>query len=175
MTEDSHDGAKWPLEEKTSEQDEVLQNLGNSPHYDRSLPETQEMLEEEVEQMEFAKALSADLANPNSPGRQMMDQLLAEAKSSSPNKTYHEDPKEMTEEDECTFPTPENCATFPVTVRIEKPKIMRVAKERVAKIFASMSSIHMIQCRQPGVFLRLHVVHLVWFSFKLSIFATWIC
>ena len=48
--------------------------------------------------------------------------------------------KEMTEEDECTFPTPENCATFPVTVRIEKPKIMRVAKERVAKIFASKSA-----------------------------------
>ena len=33
-----------------------------------------------------------------------------------------------------------NCATFPVTVRIEKPKIMRVAKERVAKIFASKSA-----------------------------------
>ena len=48
--------------------------------------------------------------------------------------------KELTEEDECTFPTPENCATFPVTVRIEKPKIMRVAKERVAKIFASKSA-----------------------------------
>ena len=48
--------------------------------------------------------------------------------------------EEMNEEDDCTIPTPENCATFPVTVRIEKPKIMRVAKSKVAKIFASKSA-----------------------------------
>ena len=48
--------------------------------------------------------------------------------------------EEMKEEDDCTIPTPENCATFPVTVRVEKPKIMKVAKGKVAKIFASKSS-----------------------------------
>ena len=48
--------------------------------------------------------------------------------------------KEMEEEDDCTIPTPENCATFHVTVRVEKPKIMKVAKGKVAKLFASKSS-----------------------------------
>ena len=48
--------------------------------------------------------------------------------------------EEMKEGDECTIPTPENCANFAVTVRIEKPKIMKIGKEKVAKVFAKRSS-----------------------------------
>ena len=48
--------------------------------------------------------------------------------------------EEMKEEGDCTIPSPESCATFPVTVRVEKPKIMKVAKGKVAKIFATKSS-----------------------------------
>ena len=48
--------------------------------------------------------------------------------------------KEMTEEDGCTIPTPENCSTFSATVRVEKPKIMKVAKEKVAAIYSKRSS-----------------------------------
>ena len=48
--------------------------------------------------------------------------------------------QEMKTEQNCRMMTPDNFANYPVTVRIEKPKIMRVAKERVAKIFASKSA-----------------------------------
>ena len=48
--------------------------------------------------------------------------------------------EEMKEGDECTIPTPENCRTFAATVRIEKPKIMKIAKDKVAKVFAKRSS-----------------------------------
>ena len=40
----------------------------------------------------------------------------------------------MKEDNECRIPTPENCSTFAVTVRVEKPKILKAAKEKVAKI-----------------------------------------
>ena len=32
--------------------------------------------------------------------------------------------EEMKTEEQCTIPSPDNCATYDVTVRIEKPKIM---------------------------------------------------
>ena len=43
--------------------------------------------------------------------------------------------------DECTIPTPENCATFAVTVRVEKPKVQAVGKGKVAKIFKEKSAV----------------------------------
>ena len=47
---------------------------------------------------------------------------------------------EMKEDNECRIPTPENCSTFAVTVRVEKPKILKAAKEKVAKIYKKHSS-----------------------------------
>ena len=46
----------------------------------------------------------------------------------------------MKEGNECRIPTPENCATFAVTVRVEKPRILKAAKEKVAKIYEELSS-----------------------------------
>ena len=48
--------------------------------------------------------------------------------------------QEMKEGDECSIPTPDNCSNFRVTARIEKPKIMKVAKDKVSQIFAKRSS-----------------------------------
>ena len=48
--------------------------------------------------------------------------------------------KEMKEGNECRIPTPENCATFAVTVRVEKPLILKAAKVKVAKIYEELSS-----------------------------------
>ena len=41
----------------------------------------------------------------------------------------------MTEEEQCFIPTPENTSTFEATVRVEKKKIMKAAKEKVSCIF----------------------------------------
>ena len=48
--------------------------------------------------------------------------------------------EEMNNGDECTIPTPENCATFAVTVRVEKPKVQAVGKEKVAKTYKEKSA-----------------------------------
>ena len=48
--------------------------------------------------------------------------------------------REMKEGNECRIPTPENCSTFAVTVRVEKPMILKAAKEKVAKIYEKHSS-----------------------------------
>ena len=43
--------------------------------------------------------------------------------------------QEMQEEDECFIPTPENTNTFTQTIRVKKPKILKVAKQKVTEIF----------------------------------------
>ena len=43
--------------------------------------------------------------------------------------------KEMQEEVECFIPTPENTNTFNQTVRVEKPKSLKVAKRKVSELF----------------------------------------
>ena len=48
--------------------------------------------------------------------------------------------KEMQEEEECFIPTPENTNTFAQTVRVEKPKILKVAKKKVASMFQVKST-----------------------------------
>ena len=47
--------------------------------------------------------------------------------------------EEMTSGEECTIPTPENCANFAVTVRVEKPKVMKIGKQKVAAIYKRQS------------------------------------
>ena len=46
----------------------------------------------------------------------------------------------MKTEENCSIPTPENCANFEVTVRVEKPKIMAEAKKKVDELFRRKSS-----------------------------------
>ena len=46
----------------------------------------------------------------------------------------------MQEEEEYFMPTPENTITFAQTVRVEKPKIMKVAKKKVAAMFQVKST-----------------------------------
>ena len=41
----------------------------------------------------------------------------------------------MTEEEECFIPTLENTSTFEATVRVEKSKILKVAKEKVGRLY----------------------------------------
>ena len=48
--------------------------------------------------------------------------------------------EEMKTEEQCTIPSPDNCATYDVTVRIEKPKIMAEAKKKVDTIYRRKSS-----------------------------------
>ena len=43
--------------------------------------------------------------------------------------------EEMKTEENCSIPTPENCANFEVTVRVEKPKIMAEAKKKVDELY----------------------------------------
>ena len=48
--------------------------------------------------------------------------------------------EEMRVEENCPIPTPDNCANYDRTVRIEKPKIMAEAKKKVDAIFRKKSS-----------------------------------
>ena len=48
--------------------------------------------------------------------------------------------EEMQNETECFIPTPENTNTFAATVRVEKPKIMAVAKKKVCETFKRRSA-----------------------------------
>ena len=48
--------------------------------------------------------------------------------------------EEMRAEVNCPIPTPDNCANYDRTVRIEKPKIMAEAKKKVDVIFRKKSS-----------------------------------
>ena len=43
--------------------------------------------------------------------------------------------EEIEAEDECFIPTPTNCATYEATLRVEKPKILKAAKAKVAQLF----------------------------------------
>lgn len=43
--------------------------------------------------------------------------------------------QEMKEEQNCRIPTPDNCANYPVKVRIEKPNIMKEAKRKVENLY----------------------------------------
>ena len=62
---------------------------------------------------------------------------------------------EMENEDECTIPTPENCANFAVTSRVEKPKVMLVGKKKVASIFQKQSSEEVAKLGMQGELLAL--------------------
>ena len=42
---------------------------------------------------------------------------------------------EMREEDQCFIPIPENTTTYEAPMKVEKPKIMKAAKEKVKQIF----------------------------------------
>jgi hypothetical protein len=43
--------------------------------------------------------------------------------------------EEIEAEDKCFIPTPTNCATYEATLRVEKPKILKAAKAKVAQLF----------------------------------------
>ena len=43
--------------------------------------------------------------------------------------------EEIREEEQCLIPTPENTATYEATMKVEKPKIMKAAKDKVNQIF----------------------------------------
>ena len=47
--------------------------------------------------------------------------------------------QEMKGEEECFIPTPDNTNTFTQTVRVEKAKIMSIAKKKVTNIFKKKS------------------------------------
>ena len=49
--------------------------------------------------------------------------------------------EEMKDGEECPFPTPENCANFKVTMRVEKPKILALAKRKVEQVFRRKSAV----------------------------------
>ena len=46
---------------------------------------------------------------------------------------------EMKEEENCRIPTPDNCATYAITVRVEKPLIMQEAKRKVERMYRERS------------------------------------
>ena len=48
--------------------------------------------------------------------------------------------EEMREETNCTIPTPDNCANYKVTIRVEKPKIMSEAKRKVDELYRRRSA-----------------------------------
>ena len=43
--------------------------------------------------------------------------------------------EEMATEEDCLIPTPDNCATFQATIRVERPKILKAAKAKVVDIY----------------------------------------
>ena len=43
--------------------------------------------------------------------------------------------EEMGREEDCFIPTPDNCATFQATIRVERPKILKAAKAKVVDIY----------------------------------------
>ena len=45
----------------------------------------------------------------------------------------------MKEEENCRIPTPDNCATYAITVRVEKPLIMQEAKRKVERMYRERS------------------------------------
>ena len=48
--------------------------------------------------------------------------------------------------EECTIPSPDNCANYKVTVRVEKPKILAEAKRKVDELFRRKSSENLRRC-----------------------------
>jgi len=46
---------------------------------------------------------------------------------------------EMKEEMKCSIPTPDNCANYAVTVRVEKPNIMKEARRKVEELYRERS------------------------------------
>ena len=46
---------------------------------------------------------------------------------------------EMKEESQCSIPTPDSCANYAVTVRVEKPNIMKEARRKVEELFRERS------------------------------------
>ena len=57
---------------------------------------------------------------------------------------------EITNEGECVIPTAENCVNVAAAVRKAKPKIMKIAKQKVAKIFADKSAQKARSCLSQG-------------------------
>ena len=41
----------------------------------------------------------------------------------------------MVNEEDCFVPTPENTNTFEATVKVEKPKILKAARLKVARVY----------------------------------------
>ena len=77
---------------------------------------------------------------------------------------------EMKEEQKCRIPTPDNCANYAVTVRVEKPNIMVEARRKVENLYREKSIETASQCAFQGEMLSLLAKEEKDISWKATIF-----
>ena len=76
----------------------------------------------------------------------------------------------MKDEQNCRIPTPDNCANYPVKVRIEKPNIMKEAKRKVENLYKERSIQTVNQLPLQGEILTLLAEEEKDISWKATIF-----